>query len=258
MLGNLKKTIYKYAYLILPICTLLCLAGFIGSYLFPNEVLDTYEVNMKEEEGDEEFVWSLTGAEDEIGYVMETDGRALKGFQIGISKNGAALTGTELIYRVYGLPDEGASMKEVIEESSGGIETEGLELLLEKSYDLGSCLDGQYPYLPFDEEGVCKGRLYITFTYRSNGNEEGVLPGIYANHHKVDNAASYREGKIISEMWEEKETTVMIKHYYIYSHDTYPLLYDCRVLTFVFLAASMTVCYPGLKKGKKEGMADAV
>lgn len=258
MLGNLKKTIYKYAYLILPICTLLCLAGFIGSYLFPNEVLDTYEVNMKEEEGDGEFVWPLTGAEDEIGYVMETDGRALKGFQIGISKNGAALTGTELIYRVYGLPDEGASMKEVIEGSSGRIETEGLELLLEKSYDLGSCLDGQYPYLPFDDEGVCKGRLYITFTYRSNGNEEGVLPGIYANHHKVDNAASYREGKIISEMSGEKETPVMIKHYYIYSHDTYPLLYDCRVLTFVFLAASMTVCYPGLKKGKKEGMADAV
>ena len=258
MLGNLKKTIYKYAYLILPICTLLCLAGFIGSYLFPNEVLDTYEVNMKEEEGDEEFVWPLTGVEDEIGYVMETDGRALKGFQIGISKNGNPLTGTELIYRVYGLPDEEASMEEVIEESSGGIETENLELLLEKSYDLGSCLDGQYPYLPFDEEGVCKGRLYITFTYRSNGNEEGVLPGIYANHHKVDNEASYRDGKIVQEMVGEKETPVMIKHYYIYSHDTYPLLYDCRVLTFVFLAASMTVCYPGLKKRKKEGMADAV
>lgn len=64
MLSNLKKTIYKYAYFILPICTLLCLAGFIGSYLFPNEVLDTYEVNMKEDEKDEEFVWPLTGAED--------------------------------------------------------------------------------------------------------------------------------------------------------------------------------------------------
>lgn len=258
MLDNLKKTIYKYAYFILPICTLLCLAGFIGSYLFPNEVLDTYEVNMKEEEGDEEFIWEMTGAEDEIGYVMETDGRALKGFQIGISKGGATLTGTELIYRVYALPDEGASMEEVIEEASGGIETENLELLLEKSYDLGSCLDGQYPYLPFDEEGVCKGRLYITFTYRSNGNEEGVLPGIYANHHKVDNVASYRVGKIVPEMVGEKETPVMIKHYYIYSHDTYPLLYDCRVLTFVFLAASMTVRYPRIKKGKKEGMADEV
>ena len=129
-------------------------------------------MNMKEEEGDEEFVWPLTGAEDEIGYVMETDGRALKGFQIGISKNGAALTGTELIYRVYGLPDEGESMEAVIEKLNAGIETDGLEMLLEKSYDLGTCLDGQYPYLPFDEEGVCKGRLYITFTYQNNGNDE--------------------------------------------------------------------------------------
>ena len=256
MLDNLKKMIYKYAYLILPICTLLCLAGFIGSYLFPNEVLDTYEVNMKEKEGDEEFVWPLTGAEDEIGYVMETDGRALKGFQIGISKNGAALTGTELIYRVYGLPDEGESMEAVIEKLNAGIETDGLEMLLEKSYDLGTCLDGQYPYLPFDEEGVCKGRLYITFTYQNNGNDEGVLPGIYANHHKVERAASYREGEIVTEMMGGEEAPVMIKHYYIYSHDTYPLLYDCRVLTFVFLAASMTVCYPKMKK-KKEGMPDA-
>lgn len=262
MLDNLKKTIYKYAYLILPICTLLCLAGFIGSYLFPNEVLDTYEVNMKEEEGDAEFVWPLTGVENEIGYVMETDGRGLKGFQIGISKNGAALAGTELIYRVYALPHEDESMEDVIKELSTGIETDGLELLLEKSYDLGACLDGQYPYLPFDDEGICRGKLYITFTYRSNGNEEGVLPGIYANHHKVDNVASYRDGQIVAEPVGEEEMPVMIKHYYIYSHDTYPLLYDCRVLTFVFLAASMTVCYPGLKerkkKEKKEGMADAV
>ena len=262
MLDNLKKTICKYKYLILPIGTLLCLAGFIGSYLFPNEVLDTYEVNMKEEEGDEEFVWSLTGAEDEIGYVMETDGRGLKGFQIGISKNGAALTDTELVYRVYALPSAEVSMEEAIKELSAGIETEDLELLLEKTYDLGTCLDGQYPYLPFDDEGVCKGRLYITFTFKSNGNEEGVLPGIYANHHAVDNAASYRNGEMAVEMMNGKEMPVMIKHYYIYSHDTYPLLYDCRVLTFVFLAASMTVCYPGIKektkKGKKEGIADAV
>lgn len=270
MLGNLKKTIYKYAYLILPIATLLCLAGFIGSYLFPNEVLDTYEVNMKEEEDDAEFVQPLTGVEDEIGYVMETDGRALKGFQIGISKGGAALEGTELVYRVYKLPEfseskgeamqseasgdeEGTAQSGNMEEMPSTIQPEGLSLLLEKSYDLGVCLDGQYPYLPFDDEGLCKGRLYITFTYRSNGNAEGVLPGIFANHHKVENAASYREGKLLVELEDKKETPVMIKCYYIYSHDTYPLLYDCRVLTFVFLAASMTVYYPKLKKKVKEG-----
>ena len=148
MLKGFKQIIGKYAYLILPIGTLLCLAGFIGSYLFPNEVLDTYQVNMTEAEDDEETVHLFTGAEDEFGYVMETDARALKGFQIGISKNGAALTGTELIYRVYRLPDE-ISMDSL----PGQIGTDELTLLLEKSYDLGSCMDGQYPYLPFDEEG---------------------------------------------------------------------------------------------------------
>lgn len=281
MLGNLKKTVYRYAYFILPICTLLCLAGFIGSYLFPNEVLDTYEVNMKEEEGDAEFVQPLTGEEDEIGYLMETDGRALKGFQIGISKGGAVLEGTELVYRVYKLPEEeakkggtaraessgdkegtaraessgdkgGTVQSEDMEEMPQMVQTEGLPLILEKSYDLGACLDGQYPYLPFDDEGLCKGRLYITFTYRANGSTEGLLPGIYANHKKIDNAGTYINGQRVFEEGIGQEA-VMIKHYYIYSHDTYPLLYDCRVLTFVFLSASMTVCYPKLKKKVKEG-----
>lgn len=274
MLKGFKKVISQYAFLILPICTLLCLVGFIGSYLFPNEVLDTYQVNVTEEEGDEEFVLNLTGAEDEIGYVMTTDGRALKGFQIGISKNGAALEGTELVYRVYGLPEEGSSAETSNEELPLQLDPEELNLILEKSYDLGTCLDGQYPYLPFDEEDLCSGKLYITFTYRANGNTEGILPGIFANHRSVENAATYINGKLAVDNVNDGEPAAdninggeqppMIKNYYIYSHDTYPLLYDCRVLTFVFLAASMTVCYPkwksrkGEKREKKEGKADAV
>lgn len=244
MLADFKKIVCKYAYLLLPIGTLLCLAGFIGSYLFPNEVLDTYEVNMKEEEDDEEFLWEMTGAEDEIGYVMETDGRALKGFQIGIAKRGASLTGTELVYRVYRLPDGISLDGELPAQIQGG----ELSLLLEKSYDLGTCLDGQYPYLPFDEEGLCAGKLYITFTYRANGNMEGVMPALFSNHSSVERAASYRDGERAKDDRDGREE--MIKHYYIYSHNTYPLLYDCRVLTFVFLAASATVCYP-CRRGKE-------
>lgn len=219
MLKGFKKVFCKYAYILLPIATLLCLAGFIGSYLFPNEVLDTYAVNVKEEEGDEEFVYFFTGAEDEIGYEMETDGRALKGFQPGIYKGGASLEGTELIYRVYSRPEH--------------------SLIFEGSYDLGSCLDGQYPYLPFDKEGLCKGKLYITFTFRRNDNTEEAFPGLYVNHRTVKGAVTLTDGE---------EADMMLKHYYIYSHDTYPLLYDCRLLTFVFLAASALVCYPKRKK----------
>ena len=175
MLNKFKQFFSKYAYIFLPIGTLLCLAGFIGSYLFPNEVLDTYKVNVTEEEGDMEFVQFFTGAENEIGYIMETDGRPMKGFQIGISKNGQALEGTELVYRVY-------------DKSS-------MTLLDEEVYDLGACLDGQYPYLPFGNE-LCTGKIYITFTYRANGNTEPA-PGIFMNHSEIPHVATYVDGEKI-------------------------------------------------------------
>lgn len=248
MLKRFKKLISKYGYLILPIGTLLCLAGFIGSYLFPNEVLDTYEVNMKEAEGDTELIRDLSGTEDEVGYVMETDGRALKGIQIGISKKGGSLEGSELIYRVYRLKDDFSFEEELPMEMT----SEGLELILEKSCDLGACLDGQYPYLPFDEDGLCKGKLYITFTYHANGSTEGIMPGIFMNHGKVDKAATYINGEQAVDVINNGEEAEMIKNYYIYSHDTYPILYDSRVLTFVFLAASATVCYPRKKRREEE------
>ncbi|MBP3459470.1 MAG: hypothetical protein J6K58_09685 [Lachnospiraceae bacterium] len=203
---------------------------------------------MKETEGDEELIKSLSGAEDEIGYVMETDGRALKGIQIGISKNGASLEGAELIYRVYRLEDDFSFEEELPLEMT----SEGRELILEKSYGLGTCLDGQYPYLPFDEEGLCTGKLYITFTYRVNSNTEGVMPGIFMNHGRVDKAATYINGEQITDMINGEDAAEMIKNYYIYSHNTYPLLYDSRVLTFVFLAASATVCYPHKKRREEE------
>lgn len=264
MLKGFKKVISKYAYMILPIGTLLCLAGFIGSYLFPNEVLDTYEVNMKEAEGDQEFMIPFTGGiSDEIGYAMETDGRELKGIQIGISKGGASLSGANLVYRVYKLPED-ANLQELTPEQLNE-NLNDASIILENYYDLGNCMDGQYLYLPFDknrstdETKRCSGKLYITFSYDSNGNTERVTPALFANHGIVKNAATYQAGEIVVDEIAGKQLPQMIKHYYIYSHNTYPLLYDSRVLTFVFLAASMTVAYPhGKGKGKKkEGRTDA-
>lgn len=240
MLKGFKRVFFKYAYLLLPIATLFCLAGFIGSYLFPNEVLDTSEVNMREGEGDEEFVYFLTGAEDELGYVMDTGGRPLKGFQPGILKGTASLDGTELIYRVYSLQDDMNLAEEEISLSLSGRE---MPLLFEGSYDLGSCLDGQYPYLPLDQEELCNGKLYITLTFRRNDNVEEDFPGIYMNHRMVKEEVTMVGGE---------QTDMMLKHCNIYSHDTYPLLYDCRLMTFVFFAASILVCYPKLKRKEKE------
>ena len=225
MLNKFKQFFSKYAYIFLPIGTLLCLAGFIGSYLFPNEVLDTYKVNVTEEEGDMEFVQFFTGAENEIGYIMETDGRPMKGFQIGISKNGQALEGTELVYRVY-------------DKSS-------MTLLDEEIYDLSTCLDGQYPYLPFGNE-LCTGKIYITFTYRANGNTEPA-PGIFMNHSEIPHVATYVDGEKIEGN---------LKCYYIYSHNTYPFLYDSRVMLCVFLAATACVAFPAYSKKKEVAESD--
>ena len=90
-------------YYILPIITLLFLTGFIGSYLFPNTVLDTYVINMMETDGDEEVMLPLSATAPVI-YEMNTGTLAMRGIQIGINKQGQALSGTTLVYR------EGAEM----------------------------------------------------------------------------------------------------------------------------------------------------
>lgn len=241
MLNKIKHFLSKYAYIYLPIGTLLCLAGFIGSYLFPNEVLDTYKVNVTEEEGDTEFVQYFTGAENEIGYIMETDGRAMKGFQIGISKNGQALEGTELVYRVYALNDENRNHA----LTEGEVPISSMTLLDEEVYDLGACLDGQYPYLPFGNE-LCTGKIYITLTYRANGNTEPA-PGIFMNHSEILHVATYVDGK---------KMDGNLKCYYIYTHDTYPFLYDSRVMLCIFLAATACVAFPAYSKKKEVTKSD--
>ena len=79
----MKKILNKISklgkpYYILPIITLLFLTGFIGSYLFPNTVLDTYVINMTETEGDEELLLPLS-ATDPVTYEMNTGTLAMRG-----------------------------------------------------------------------------------------------------------------------------------------------------------------------------------
>ncbi len=236
MLQKISCFIKKYAFLILPMLTLLCLAGFIGSYLFPNEVLDTIKANMVEEEGDTEFLLPLSQEENSIGYVMKTTGTlAMKGIQIGISKQGAELLGETLIYRVYKLEDESSV-------SANSLSVTGMTPVFEGRFDLGTCMDGQYPYLASDNENLCSGTLYITFSYEKGDGTDTVIPALYMNHTVLEQTGTFVGGE---------RTEGTLKSSYIYSHDTYPFLYDCRVLTFVFLAASMTVVYPRMRKGGK-------
>ena len=210
----MKKILNKISklgkpYYILPIITLLFLTGFIGSYLFPNTVLDTYVINMTETEGDEELLLPLS-ATDPVTYEMNTGTLAMRGIQVGINKQGQALSGTTLVYRVY---------------------AEG-NCVSENRYAVGNGDDLQYVYLPLENEG----------------ETDPVLPALMANHTEVKDTVTMPAQTDIQAQQTAAPGDVSLKCSYIYTHNTYPFLYDCRLLTFVFLAASMAVCYPRRKK----------
>lgn len=228
-LNKLLETLEKKLYIILPIITLFCLAGFIGSLVFPNEVLDTNTANMEESEEDIYLPLQKEGKSIKIGYEMTTESRPLKGVQVGIDKNGQPLKGTVLNYHVY-----------VKEEDK-----KEYTLVSENIYDLGSqTYDFQYVYLPFSNFEKCQGQVYISFFL----NEEKTMenpPALRANDNRLEHTTTCYEEE--SGSWTVMEGGLMLS--YIYSHDTYPFLYEFRILTFVFLAASMTLSYE--KAGKK-------
>lgn len=221
-----KPNNFHIAHMVLPIATLLCFAGFIGSLLFPKKVLDTYPVNVSEEDEDEEFRLSLTGG-TRIFYSLNTAGRPMKGIQVGISKEGDAQEGVVLCYQVY-------------QHSTDEEERLG-QLLSEDRYQVCEGDDVQYVYLPFSGSEACIGDIIVCF-FCESGKENVVWPALLANHTLIDHTTTRID---------DEQLDGSLKTMYIYTHDTYPLLYDFRLMTCVFLAASMTVSYPKRKGGKR-------
>lgn len=223
-----KMKIWKPT-IILPMLTLFCLAGFIGSYVFPNTVLDTYVINMTEEGEDTEVQLPLS-LQKPVVYEMNTGGLPMQGIQVGINKRGYTLDNTTLTYSVYA--DE--------------------KCVSTNSYGVAAGDDLQYVYLPFDNPEQCTGKLRISFVLGTAEEDPEAYPALMANHTEVKDTAT------IAENLPEGETTeaLSLKCSYIYTHDTYPFLYDFRLLTFIFLAASMTVCYPKRKNKEEEHRAD--
>ena len=216
--------------ILLPICTLLCFAGLIGSFLIPNKVLDTVVANMSESEDDKEEVIYFTSESDEFAYVFTTEDRPLKGFQIGIDKRGQSLDGFTLSYRVYALSD-GDSEGSSTENADPKIPERG-EMLYQGSYSLSECMDGQYPYLPMEGDAL-KGRVMVTFSIVLPDSYVAIdpagMPGVFVNHGSANDAVTYFNGE---------KAGYLLKTQYVYSHDTFPFLYDFRIMLFVFLAVS--------------------
>lgn len=223
----MKNCFNEKIYIILPMITLFCLAGFIGSLILPNEVLDTNTVNMEESEEDFYLPLMQEGNPVKVDYKMTTEARPLKGIQVGIRKNGSQLTGMGLKYCVYGKESE----------------KEDYHLISENVYDLGSqTYDFQYVYLPFSHSEKCIGKVFITFEIKmEEGTEPESCPSLKVNKRLLENVVTgfTKDGTRLI-----LNGNLMIS--YIYSHNTYPFLYEFRILTFVFLAASMTLSYEKL------------
>ncbi|MBE5881091.1 MAG: hypothetical protein E7289_02085 [Lachnospiraceae bacterium] len=217
------------ANIILPMLTLFFLAGFIGSYIFPNTVLDTFVINMAEEEDDTEVLLPLS-LQTPIEYKMNTKGLPMQGIQVGINKRGHALTKTNLIYTVYA----------------------GEECISHNVYEVATGDDLQYVYLPFENHEKCIGDVRITFVLDAAEEDPDAYPALMANHAEIEGTSTIAPVRPEG----EEDTEVSLKCNYIYTHDTYPFLYDCRLLTFVFLAASMVVNYQGRKKKEETGHAE--
>lgn len=230
---KLWQRISTKIYIILPALTLFCFAGVLLSLLIPDTVLDTYEVNMTEEEG-EECLLSL-GDGDYVEYDMDTGERPLRGIQVGINKCGANLQGT-LHYDVYRL--EGGE--------TGRGEGSGIS---RNAYSLAEGADLQYVYLPFEHYKDCIGALRIRF-YVTDDTQPAAL---MANHNQTENTKTSYQHETDLAGAEELKQGLSLKCCYIYTHNTYPFLYDFRILTCIFLAASMAVQYPKRRRGQKGG-----
>ncbi len=228
------------AYYILPMITLFMFAGFIASLLFPNKVLDTYVVNMSEEEGDTQVLLPLSCGENNqhLYYFLDSLSRSMRGIQVGIDKGGKDTSALLLNYDVY-LYDYDEEAEEINMED-GELERGG-KLVCRNQYDLAQGDSLQFVYLPYSDYEPCVGKLCVDFYISSKDGQTQGEVSLVANHAQVDGVITY---------YEQAKWSLKASH--IYTHDTYPFLYDFRIMSFVFLAASMAVSYPFANQKKEE------
>lgn len=250
----MKKLWEKIHNFILPMATVGLALLLVLSYLFPNKVLDTYQMNISAEGVIEEAVDLPEGSI--ISYAMNTGQRPLRGIQPGLGLQGGLFLEGILRYRVYRqgsntpVSDNEYSLKEVSE----GIRDRYFER--KDSEDAEALFyEPMYLYLPLDNYTECKGEIRIEFTYESNGEtveyigepaEEQsagrrIVPCLFVNEVRREGTRTEHNGKVL---------TGGLTGYYVYTHNTYPLVYDLRILVFVCLAASAVtpVRFPGKPK----------
>lgn len=233
----MKNIRNRYCSYILPVVTAGLALLLVLSYLFPNKVLDTYVMNISEEGDTEEAITLPEGSV--ISYTMNTGKRPLRGIQPSIGMQGGPLENAVLRYRVYKkgsdalLSDNEYRLKEL---SAAVLNT--MQALPEgEAAQFAEA--ARYIYLPLNDYEKCKGEIRLEFTYESNGDEpqrllgdgeNGLIsPYLMTNNVQKDGTAVKKDGVDIAGG---------LVGYTVYTHNTYPLVYDLRIMVFLFLAAT--------------------
>ncbi|MDD2970590.1 MAG: hypothetical protein PHE02_00465 [Lachnospiraceae bacterium] len=212
IISHMKNFIQDKICFILPIITAMLAVMLVCSYLIPKKVIDTYRTNTTEDEGDSERIQILEPGM-KLTYHMNTGSRPMMGIHVGVAKNGNTYDTAAMICNVY---------------TADGTLVSGNGYLLNQGEDV------QYVYLPFQDYEKCRGDITMEFTYTLETDENVTAPGLLMN------------GKVLTDAHTELDGSKMdgnLKTIYIYTHDTYPLVYDLRILVVLFFAASMMVNY---------------
>ncbi|MEG1876062.1 MAG: hypothetical protein RRX92_08670 [Lachnospiraceae bacterium] len=225
----MKQYIIQHITWILPAITAGLFVLLLFNMMVPKAVIDTYKINMVEEEGDKEYLLPLEVGQS-ILYQVDTGSRPMMGIHVGVSKNGGTFQTGELICTVS---KTGEASEQPISET---------HIALAPLQEL------QYVYFPFEDYEACQGVIQISFRYDAQGTL-GEYPSLLANGRQVVGANTHKITISATDGMPEKNLLLdgNLKTMYIYTHDTYPLVYDLRILTLSFFAASMMLSYPKCK-----------
>lgn len=190
------------------------------SLLFPKKVLDTYEINKIDAPPEDEQDRLLILPEGSvITYEFNTGSRPLRGIQPGISLRGGRFEKGVLRCRVYTRPGHvlASDNEYPLSELTESIEAEGGGERL---------MQARYMYIPFENYEACAGDITVEFTYESRGGTAGA-PGLLTAD-AGSGAVTRQDGGTVDGG---------LAGYYVYTHNTYPLVYDLRILLVMSAAA---------------------
>lgn len=198
MKNKIISLLEKYGRIVILFCIVTAVLGIAFSYIFPNEVLYSTDVNIDE---DSDFKIPLSEG-SYIEYKCNSGINPMAGIQVWISKEGDEFTEGKIIYEVY--------------NEDGTVLLGTGEQLLNDIYDL------QFVFLSFKGMKECNGDLTIKFYCVGT---EITAPALIANQKKIETVSTSVDGSLI---------LGNLKSSNIYINYTHPLVFDLKVILTMF------------------------